>query len=392
MHNSIAMCAALSILLNILIESVSRRSPLLCLEYMLKSPMTFLLNTLIIFVTFSAVYFVKRRVFVYIVVSLFWILIGTTNGILLSFRSTPFTVSDLSLSDDGFAILPNYVSTFQLIIAGLVVAALITGLVLAFIFAPKHKQKISYKKSTAGLLIIAAVMFGSLNLGLSVGWVSSYFGNLNNAYKDYGFPYCFANTWLNTGISAPKNYSKEEVLGIFKKGEIEQKVDSTSIGAGNDKNPPNIIMLQLESFIDPTMIKGLTLSKDPVPNFRKLEADYSSGLLTVPVTGAGTANTEFEAITGMNLHFFGPGEFPYKGILKKKTVESIPYDLMNLGYSTHAIHDHTGVFYGRNVVFPNMGFQTFTSVEYMNDVLKTPKNFEKDGVLTEEILSTLKIH
>ena len=121
MHNSIAMCAALSILLNILIESVSRRSPLLCLEYMLKSPMTFLLNTLIIFVTFSAVYFVKRRVFVYIVVSLFWILIGTTNGILLSFRSTPFTVSDLSLSDDGFAILPNYVSTFQLIIAGLVV-------------------------------------------------------------------------------------------------------------------------------------------------------------------------------------------------------------------------------------------------------------------------------
>ena len=69
-------------------------------------------------------------------------------------------------------------------------------------------------------------MFGSLNLGLSVGWVSSYFGNLNNAYKDYGFPYCFANTWLNTGISAPKNYSKEEVLGIFKKGEIEQKVDS----------------------------------------------------------------------------------------------------------------------------------------------------------------------
>ena len=151
-------------------------------------------------------------------------------------------------------------------------------------------------------------------------------------------------------------------------------------------------MLQLESFIDPTMIKGLTLSKDPVPNFRKLEADYSSGLLTVPVTGAGTANTEFEAITGMNLHFFGPGEFPYKGILKKKTVESIPYDLMNLGYSTHAIHDHTGVFYGRNVVFPNMGFQTFTSVEYMNDVLKTPKNFEKDGVLTEEIIIHAQIH
>lgn len=390
MHNSIVMSAALSILLNILVESVSRRSPLLCMEYLLKSPMTFLLNTLIIFVTFSAVYFVKRRIFVYVVASLFWVLIGTINGILLSFRSTPFTVSDLSLSDDGFAILPDYVSTAQLIIAGLIVAALITGLVLVFIFAPKHKQKISFKKSAIGLLIIAATLFGSLNLGISAGWVSSYFGNLNNAYRDYGFPYCFASTWLNTGISAPRNYSNEEILGIFNKGELKKSADQTDVGSSLSGKKPNIIMLQLESFIDPTQIKGLKLSQDPVPNFRQLESKYSTGYLTVPVTGAGTANTEFEAITGMNLHFFGPGEFPYKSILKKKTVESIPYDLMSLGYATHAIHNHTGVFYGRNVVFPNMGFQTFTSVEYMNNVLKTPKNFEKDSVLTGEILSTLE--
>lgn len=385
-HNSIAVCVVLSILLNLFIETVSRRSLLLSLEYLVRSPMTFLLNSLIIFATFSIVYFVKRRVFIYIVVSLFWVIIGATNGILLSFRSTPFTVSDLSLSNDGFAILPNYVSTTQLIIAGLLVLALLIGLVLAFFLAPKYKQKINYKKSAIGLLLIIAMMVGGLNLGISAGWVSTYFGNLNNAYKDYGFPYCFANTWLNTGISAPQDYSKAKILGIFKNGELEQSIKNSQ----KVKDQPNIIMLQLESFLDPALIKGLTCSQDPIPNFRRLEAEYSTGYLTVPVTGAGTANTEFEAITGMNLRYFGPGEFPYKTIMKKKTVESIPYDLLKLGYATHAIHNHTGAFYGRNVVFPKMGFQTFTSVEYMNDVWKNPRGFEKDTVLTGEIMTALK--
>ena len=92
----------------------------------------------------------------------------------------------------------------------------------------------------------------------------------------------------------------------------------------------------------------------------------------------------------MSVHFFGPGEYPYKSVLKDKTVETMAYDLKNLGYSTHAMHNHRGDFYGRNEVFPNMGFDTFTSVEYMNNVTKTPKNFEQDKVLTGEILSTLQ--
>lgn len=63
---------------------------------------------------------------------------------------------------------------------------------------------------------------------------------------------------------------------------------------------------------------------------------YSSGNLSVPSVGAGTANTEFEVITGMNLDFFGPGEYPYKTVLKEVTCESVSYDLKTLGYAAHA--------------------------------------------------------
>jgi hypothetical protein len=99
---------------------------------------------------------------------------------------------------------------------------------------------------------------------------------------------------------------------------------------------------------------------------------------------------EFEVMTGLSVKFFGPGEYPYKSILTEETVETLGYDLKSLGYSTHAIHNHRAVFYNRNTVFANMGMDTFTSIEYMDDVEKTPKNWAKDEVLVDSIMDALE--
>ena len=88
--------------------------------------------------------------------------------------------------------------------------------------------------------------------------------------------------------------------------------------------------------MDPETIKGYSFSQDPIPNFRKMKKKYSSGIFRVPVVGAGTANTEFEAITGISAKFFGPGEYPYKEVLQEEPCESMAYDLKNIGYSSHA--------------------------------------------------------
>ena len=390
LHNSIALCVVLSFALNMTIESVSRRSFFNGLDFLIHLPMTFLYNTLIIFVTFGLAYLVKRRIFIYIVVSIFWLSTGITNGVILGFRTTPFTVTDLSLMGSVMSIIPNYLSTFQIVLVVAAGALVIIALILAFIFMPKHKQKIDYRKSIVGVAILAVVMFGATNLAIDRNWVSIYFGNLNYAYRDYGFPYCFLNTWLNTGISTPKGYSSDEILGIFTQKELEDLTNIPEESSQVNKKHPNIVMLQLESFYDPTLDKRLSFSADPVPNFRKLEDQCSSGFLTVPSVGAGTANTEFEVLSGMRVRFFGPGEYPYKSVLTDQTCETIAYDLKRLGYSSHAIHNHRGAFYGRNKVFPHLGFDTFTCLEYMNNVIKTPKNWAKDGVLTGEILSALE--
>ena len=71
---------------------------------------------------------------------------------------------------------------------------------------------------------------------------------------------------------------------------------------------------------------------------KRLSSEYSAGYISVPCFGAGTANTEFEVQTGINLDDFGPGEYPYKTVLQSAICESAAYDLKNLGYSTHALH------------------------------------------------------
>ena len=149
----------------------------------------------------------------------------------------------------------------------------------------------------------------------------------------------------------------------------------------------------LESFIDPYDVNFLQMSEDPIPTFHSLEQNFTTGYLTVPVVGAGTANTEFEVLTGMSMQYFGTGEYPYKTILKQSdcpSVESIASDLSSIGYGTHVVHNNTATFYSRNNAFSKMGFDTFTSKELMNITEYTPSgSWPTDKVLVNETVKAM---
>ncbi len=384
---AIINCIILALALDLYIEIISRGSLGGLFHFIGENPFAFFYNGLIILTTLSLALLVKRRAFLYFIISSIWLILGTVNGVILSFRMTPFTVADLSLMETGLGVLPNYFSNMELMGLGAGVILLLILYLLVFLFAPKCKNY-SLKKSVLILLIVVLGLTGSTQLGLRQNWLSTVFGNLGYAYDDYGFPYCFINTWLNTGVGLPSGYSEEKMSQIMQ--EVQQ--DSSPEASGllsQGKRTPNIVIVQLESFFDPTLIKGLEVSEDPIPNFHALQKKYSTGYLMVPSIGAGTANTELEVLSGMRVRFFGPGEYPYKTILKDHTTETIAYNLKELGYSTHAIHNHRGVFYGRNEVYPNLGFDTFTSLEYMANAEMNPRKWAKDKVLTEEIMTAL---
>ncbi|MBR3124569.1 MAG: sulfatase-like hydrolase/transferase [Mogibacterium sp.] len=357
-------------------------------RWALTHPVVFLYNTLIIFATMTLALLFKRRRFVWLMIAVVWLCLGTANGVILMNRMTPFTLYDFTNFTDGLTIATTYFSKLQIVLFLVALALGVAAIVLIFIRSEKWKN-ISYKKSIAVILIAAAAALGSTVALERTGTISSFFGNLNYAYRDYGMPYCFISTSVNGGISRPRGYSNEMIAGILdsktKKGEdtlLKEKED--------DLEHPNIIVLQMESFTVAQDYANIEVSKDPTPVFNKLYKNYTSGSFVVPACGAGTANTEFEVLTGISAKFFGPGEYPYKGKLRKNVLESMAYVTRSHGYNTAALHNHRALFYNRNEVYANLGFNTFTSVEYMNNLSFTPTNWCKDKVLTGEIMEIMK--
>jgi len=380
------------IVLNLIIETLGRHSLIDSVLYMVQHPLVFLCNTLLIFMVLSIALFFRRRRFVAVLLSLLWLALGITNGVILSNRMTPFNVKDMSNLSEGLSILTNYFSTKTLIIICAAIVALAFAIFMLYRILGPMEKKVDYRKSAITFVLIVLVTIGSISGGMRIGVLDTFFGNLAYAYRDNGVPYSFLITWLKTGIDKPKGYSEEMITGIFDKGELG---DDGTYTPGEDADidtskAPNIIFLQMESFVDPKIVNDVEYSEDPIPYFRKLMKNNASGYITVPAVGAGTANVEFEAMTGISARFFGPGEYPHKSVLTEKTCESIPYDLKQVGYSTHAIHNHRGAFYNRNIVFKNLGFDTFTCLEYMNSVAKTPKNWAKDSILTGNIIDALE--
>ena len=384
---SLLFHALLSCGIVFVVEILSRRDFLSACSFVGGHTGAFLFNAFIVFASLSLVYLFRRRAFFRIIISGFWIILGIINGCILSNRVTPFGFTDLKCINDLFAMNnTNYFTAEEatIVVIGLGLFALFCAVL--FIKGPRYQGRIH---KIVVLASIVSVMFIGLPVTTSAAQnanvVASYFSNIAQGYENYGFIYGFSSSVVDRGMSKPDDYTEEHVA------EITDKVDSTKQETTVTKDEaPNIICVLLESFCDPDEIKFLHYNDDPIPTFHKLEENYSTGYLTVPVVGAGTANSEFEVLTGMSIQYFGTGEYPYKTILKKTDCESTAADLASIGYGTHAVHNNGGNFYSRVNAFSMMGFDTFTSKELMNIQTYTPNgSWATDDILVDETIKTL---
>ncbi len=356
---SLPLSFALSFAGYFLIEAMSRHSFGKAVRFLDERTQVFFYNALIIFVMTLPAYLIRKRAFWRTAVATLWLTLGAVNGIVLANRVTPLTGPDFRMLDDAMLVAEKYFNTAEIILSVAALLAVAVFLVHWLIVSPVYRGRMRWFLYIPGLAAAILGMWGLTGYLRQTSQISEYFSNIASAYLDYGFPYSLGVTVFDTGISQPDRYSDALVERVLRReGEIPETVVSDDM--------PNIIAVQLESFFDPTRVRWLRFSEDPVPNWHALCGEYSSGYYTVPTVGAGTVNTEFETLTGMSLRFFGAGEYPYKGILKEETCESAPYVLSRYGYTSHAIHNNEADFYGRRGVYANLGFNFFTSSEYMN--------------------------
>lgn len=377
----LVFCIISAVIIAFYIETVSRHSLWESLKFTFLSPLVFLCGALIVLSTLAISLILKRGIAMYTTMSLVWILLGTTNGVILSNRPSPFAAADLFILPTVLEIITVYLTVPEIIIIVIGILAVITGIVFMWIKAPK--REISWKKDLIKLGSVASLLGAIIPTFLATGVISKDYSDIVAAYERNGFPYSFSKSTFTRGITRPSGYSKKWVSDVLDRID-EKKTENDGFTA------PNIIYVQLESLFDINKVKGVTFSEDPTPNFNALKESCPSGFLSVPLIGSGTANTEFEILTGMSTEYFSPGEYPYITIMRDTVCESTPFVLSKNGYKTHAMHNNTGVFYDRHLVYPNLGFDTFTSIEYMYDVEYNELGWAKDSVYLEEIQRTLE--
>lgn len=380
----------LSIVITYFCDCLNQRSFIEAFLRMVINPLNFLYNMLLVLIVVSLSGMFRRRKFGIVLSSFIWLGLGVTNFVVQTFRNTPLSFVDFLLLPSVISVFENYLTIFQMV---LIICLILVIIILFVILYKKDSIKTRLIKKSIITFSITLVLAISLRTPLIKAEVlSDDYSNLENAYHDYGMPYCFVVSIIDRNVEKPEEYNEKIVKESLEKlNELVAKHNSTLGDVTlNSETTPNVIFLQLESFMDPNLIKNLNFSTNPTPFFSYLKENYPTGILNVPSFGAGTANVEFEIMTGLSLDYFGAGEYPYTSVLQDNTVETIGYNLKENGYFSTVVHNNRGTFYSRDEVFKNMGYDRFVSSEFICDLEYTQNDWFKDKCLTNEIMKALK--
>ena len=306
-------------------------------------------------------------------------LLAVANAFVVSFRGQPIMPMDLNSLRTAATVASefDYTLTPEMILMGLM-------MLLCSLCAWNVNCRLTARNVRLAFVVISAVcFFGVYDSNAAKAAVRKAgasgldFFRFNETYKVNGYLLSTLQSIWSLTIEKPAGYSAAKVK------ELADSVEQAP--AEETQLPENIIVIMNESFADLSVLGDVSVSEEVLPFTNSLTENTVKGNLYVSIHGGGTANSEFEVLTGMNLRFFGTGEYPYKTILKKTDCESIASDLSAIGYGTHVVHNNGGNFYSRANAFSQFGFDTFTSKELMNIQEYTPLgSWPTDDILISE--------
>ncbi len=283
-------------------------------------------------------------------VSFVGIALSLINRYKLIFRRSPFLPWDVMLGGEALEISKSFnFSVFSLSILFLLI------IIALFIFSYRMiiHQKLRVKYRVFGFVATFAMIY-LLNTTIFTNnsiynniFVDGNIYNQEDQFNSKGFLYSFIYNFNNSRIEMPINYDKQEFMGI---------------SASNSNIPavkPNVFVILGEAFSEIPLNPGLDFSgyDDPLVNYKSLLKESIHGTLIAPGFGGGTADTEFDILTGISTRDFRG--VPYTFMLVTKPFESLISVLNNIGYDNVAIHPGQQWFYNRQNVYRYFGFSNF---------------------------------
>ena len=287
--------------------------------------------------------------------------IGLAFYLVMSVRGEMVLFTDLYALGTAMEVASNYdFSITPTIVSG----TLFAGFLIVLAAQAEHMSVDKWARRrqrfiTAATLCIAITAF--LNVD-----VEKYYYSWNVNVD--GHPYVFAVNAKLTRNTPPADYDADEIATI-----IPEISDTTAMATVK----PNIIVVMNESLADYTTLGDLQTNIDYMPNIRSLTENTISGQAYVSVFGGGTCDSEYAFLTGNTISFLADNARPYQ-LYVNDTSPSLVSTLNDLDYSSHAIHPGEATAWNRDEVYPDFGFEDFTTRVDMPDATYTRSAYVSD--------------
>lgn len=331
--------------------------------FLLRSPLLIVLNALPIAVLLLILYFIFGSTLTAgAVTNLVFGLMSYTNLLKIDGRDDPFVPGDIVLLREALQATGEYRLDMHLGIAALILVSTALLIILNVFIKSKKPAK---KYRISGILLSLAVFFGSFFTLYSSSRIYESFPvtspyNVTAIFNELGFNYCFLYNFNLYGVDKPDGYSVSEV---------KEWISAQDSGAKLEKKP-QVLMIMCEAFSDLTDSDAFDYDDESDPlRCYKLVRDGDnciSGRIVVPNFGAGTANTEFDVLTGMQTNLISQTS---NSALRSfhKDISSLARVFTGEGYGSFYFHPGDSWFYNRDSALSHMGIDDKIFIEDLED-------------------------
>ena len=270
-------------------------------------------------------------------------------------RNNPLEYFDIANAGTAVHVLGNYSLALDGVSAAAVLALLVTVLTLVSALGTARCER--RLRGFLGNVALAAAAAAVFAVKLPT---FDNFSNLQIITREKGYLLSFASFIKMGRVKTPEGYTAKRAEEI-----LETALDGAGIETGLLREAgdryPNLIVIMNETLVDLPAIYGFETDTDVFPNIHSMDNAVRGKVLT-SVYGGGTANTEYEFLTGNSLYFLPPGSSPYVQYMGS-VQQSLAWKLKELGYQAAAYHPYLPISYRRSSVYPLLGLDAFYSEE-----------------------------
>lgn len=291
------------------------------------------------------------------------LIIGVANHFVIIFRNNPIMPIDIFAIRTALSVSSQY--QYYLtdgVTTALIITLLLIGLIsvfnrLAITNKEIHVNKVIVQRSISIMtLMISVFWIGTTNFeksyAITIDWWRP-----GITYQNNGFMLAFITMFQKLKIEKPEAYSTQLASEILEDTAKERKSEAVSA-----VQKPTIIVIMNESFSDLSVLGPFECTREHLNNFYSLKNDpgiIEHGYNYVSIRGGGTANSEFEFLTGNSMSNL-PGGYPYT-MYNFDHISSMVQMVKNQGYKAIAMHPEDPGNWKRNSVYTAMGFEEFLS-------------------------------